>query len=67
MAANAGDGPAQGSPPISRGEDLETEQDQEQVVQTPHEETESQRKGKGTSRIAGQMYPNFCLRSNKNG
>ena len=55
MAANAGDGPAQGSPPISRGEDLKTEQDQEQVVQTPHEETESQRKGKGTSRIAGQM------------
>ena len=55
MAANAGDGPAQGPPPISGGEDLKTEQDQEQVVQTPHEETESQRKGKGTSRIAGQM------------
>ena len=61
MAADAGDGPAQGPPQISRGEDLQTEQDQEQIVQTPHEETESQRKGKGTSRIAGEIVVSIGL------
>ncbi len=63
MAADAGDGPTEGSPAISRGQDFQTKQDQEQVIQTSLEEAKSKRKRKRTSGITGEKpFPSFCMR-----
>ncbi len=55
MAADAGDGSAEGAHAVPGGQDRKAEQDQEQVLQETPQKTEKKGKRKGTRRTSSTL------------